>query len=145
MSWKYIVILILAFFLVGILSMVYVAHRQTNEMIDDNYYDKELAYQGVIDAKRNMQGLNDSVLVTESDIEVKVQIPLDAAKNITESTLEFLRPSDKSMDKIYQIQTDSTGLQILPKKDFIKGAYRMRARWKSNNIEYFDERDIVFQ
>ncbi|HRN47850.1 MAG TPA: FixH family protein, partial [Niabella sp.] len=79
MSWKYIVILILAFFLVGILSMVYVAHRQTNEMIDDNYYDKELAYQGVIDAKRNMQGLNDSVLVTESDSEVKVQIPLDAA------------------------------------------------------------------
>ncbi|MBK7098984.1 MAG: hypothetical protein IPH58_12285 [Sphingobacteriales bacterium] len=47
------------------------------------------------------------------------------------------------MDKIYQIQTDSTGLQTLPKTDFIKGVYRMRARWKSNNIEYFDERDIV--
>jgi hypothetical protein len=143
MSWKYIVILILAFFLVGILSMVYVAHRQTNEMIDDNYYDKELAYQGVIDAKRNMQGLNDSILITESGSVVKVQIPINASKNITESTLEFLRPSDKSMDKIYQIQTDSTGLQTLPKTDFIKGVYRMRARWKSNNIEYFDERDIV--
>ena len=54
MSWGYRVLIILGIFLVGMISMVIVATKQTNEMIDSDYYEKELAYQQVIDARKRL-------------------------------------------------------------------------------------------
>jgi hypothetical protein len=145
MSWKYIVIIILTVFVAGILTMVYVASKQRIEMFDDNYYEKEMKYQEIIDAQQNLEKLNDSVLVTEENNILKVQFPLTAVKNISEGSIEFLRQSDETKDKKMKIAVDSTGVQLLPKSDFIKGFYKLRARWKSNSVEYYDERDIKIQ
>lgn len=145
MSWKYIVIIALSVFVLGMLGMVFLAQRQTNEMIDDHYYDKELKYQGVIDGKEKLNALHDSILVMQIESTIQIKMPAGASKNISEGAIEFLRSADKSKDKTYMVQPDSAGIQIVPKADFIKGIYRMRARWKSNNVEYFDERDIVIQ
>jgi hypothetical protein len=52
MNWGHKIAIVIAAFVIGMLSMVYFASQQTNEMIDDNYYQKELAYQDIINAKR---------------------------------------------------------------------------------------------
>lgn len=145
MSWGYKVILILAVFVIGILSMVFIAMRQNNEMIDDHYYDKELKYQEVIDARKNLEKFNDSVLVIQEGEMVKIKIPSLAAQNITEGYLEFLRHDDKNKDRKLSIATDTNGMQLLPKSNFSKGEYKLRARWKSNGVEYYDERKVMMQ
>lgn len=145
MSWGYRVIIILALFVIGIGVMVYIAMQQNNEMIDDHYYDKELIYQDVIDARQNLEKFNDSVLVTEEGQMVRIKIPVAAAQNITEGYIEFLRHDDKNKDRKLLIATDAEGMQLLPKTNFVKGAYKLRARWKSNGVEYYDERNVTMQ
>lgn len=145
MSWGYRVIIILAFFITGIIFMVYTATQQNIEMIDDHYYDKELQYQGVIDARKNLEKMKDSILVTEEGSMVRIKIPAPAAQNITEGYIEFLRHDDKSKDRKLNIDTDATGQQILPKSNFTKGVYKLRARWKSDGVEYYDERNVMMQ
>jgi hypothetical protein len=54
MNWGHKITIVIIVFLVGMLGMVFIALRQNNEMIDDDYYKKELAYQQVIDAKNNL-------------------------------------------------------------------------------------------
>ncbi len=145
MSWGYRVIIILALFVIGIGVMVYIAMQQNNEMIDDHYYDKELIYQDVIDARQNLEKFNDSVLVTEEGQMVRIKIPVAAAQNITEGYIEFLRHDDKNKDRKLLIATDAEGMQLLPKTNFVKGAYKLRASWKSNGVEYYDERNVTMQ
>ncbi|OJU23008.1 MAG: hypothetical protein BGN92_01630 [Sphingobacteriales bacterium 41-5] len=145
MSWGYRVIIILSVFVVGILTMVYIAMKQDVVMIDDNYYEKELQYQGVIDARTNLEKLNDSVLVTQEGEMVRIKIPALAAQNISEGYIEFLRHDDKNKDRKLTIATDVNGTQLLPKSNFSKGEYKLRARWKSNNVEYYDERKVMMQ
>lgn len=145
MNWGHAVVAILVFFLIGLGVMVFIATKQNVEMVDDNYYDKELKYQGVIDAKNNLNNLKDSILITAAGDQILLKIPIGAAQNITEGNIEFLRPSDKTKDKMVPVKTDSNGVQQLPKAEFIKGAYRMRARWRSNGKEYFDERDVIIK
>ena len=145
MSWGYRVIIILVVFVVGILSMVFLATRQNIDMIDDHYYEKETEFQGIIDARKNLEKYNDSILVTEEGGNVKVKIPVLAAQNITSGYMEFLRQNNKSQDRRMAITADSTGVQFLPKSEFVKGVYRMRARWKSDGVDYYDERNITLQ
>ncbi|MFV0604258.1 MAG: FixH family protein [Niabella sp.] len=145
MSWGYRVIIILSLFVAGILTMVYIAMQQDNEMIDDKYYDKELQYQSVIDARENLEKYNDSILVTEDEGMVKIKIPIEASKNISEGYIEFLRHDDKNKDRKLKLETDTAGFQALPKSNFTKGVYKLRARWKSDGVEYYDERLVTMQ
>lgn len=145
MSWGYRVIIILGIFVAGILSLVYIAMQQNIEMIDDHYYEKELKFQSVIDARTNLEKLNDSVLVTQEGEMVRIKIPAVAAKNITEGYIEFLRHDDKNKDRKISISPDAVGVQLLPKSNFINGFYKVRARWKSEGIEYYDEAGVIIQ
>lgn len=145
MNWGHGVIIILIFFFIGLGFMVFVSMRQNIEMIDDHYYDKELKYQEVIDAKNNLALLNDSVFVAEDRDIITIRLPQGARENISQGTLEFLRPSDKTLDRVVAIQTDSSGSQFLPKAKFRNGIYRMRASWNSRGTDYFYEKDILFK
>ncbi len=145
MNWGHGVIIILIFFFIGLGFMVFVSMRQNIEMIDDQYYDKELKYQGIIDAKNNLALLNDSVFVAEGRDVITIKMPQGAHEDISGGTLEFLRPSDKTLDRVVAIETDSSGSQLLPKAEFKNGIYRMRASWKSGGKDYFYEKDILLK
>ncbi|MFT3904041.1 MAG: FixH family protein [Niabella sp.] len=142
MSWGYRIVLVLALFVIGMSFMVYIAMRQSVEMVDSNYYEKELKYQNIIDAKNNLAALGDSVLVIGSDSTVAVHMPQGAVKDM-KGYLEFLRPSDKTKDTTFIIRTNEQGVQYLDRGAFVKGYYRLRAGWKSNGKDYYDERNVL--
>ena len=48
MNWGKGITLVIILFIITMLGMVYVASKQTNEMVEANYYDKELKYQNLI-------------------------------------------------------------------------------------------------
>ena len=48
MNWGHKITIVILTFIIGMLGMVYVASKQTNEMFDSNYYEKELKYQNYI-------------------------------------------------------------------------------------------------
>lgn len=145
MSWKYRIILVLSLFVIGIVAMVFIASKQTVEMVDADYYEKELKYQGVIDAQQNLLAVGDSVLVKDSGGLIMVHIPVNATGNISEGYLEFLRSSDKKMDTTFPIRVNLQGIQYLQKAAFTKGYYKLRAKWVNSGSTYYDERNVFFQ
>jgi regulatory protein YycI of two-component signal transduction system YycFG len=54
MNWGRGLTLFIVGFILAMLGMVYIAFKQSNEMIEDNYYDREVKYQEIIDAKSNL-------------------------------------------------------------------------------------------
>ena len=74
MNWGYKVLLGILAFVSGIIAMVVIAYKQTNEMEDEKYYVKELTYQQVIDAKKTLQAA-DTLAVTDSAGTIFVKLP----------------------------------------------------------------------
>jgi hypothetical protein len=142
MSWGYRVVIILVVFVIGMLVMLYIAMQQNNDMIDSNYYDKELKYQEVINAKENLSRLHDSVFITATDSIVKIKIPIAAISEVKDGSIEFIRSSNMKKDRLIPLQTDLAGVQIISRSQFIKGAYRVRIKWTSKTVPYYDERDV---
>jgi hypothetical protein len=127
MHWGHKITIVIVVFLIGMTGMVFVASRQTNEMIDEKYYEKELVYQDLINAKENLQMLKKSSLVQQNEQQVMIQIPPASLNNIENGVINFLKNEDKSKDLQTQLK---------------KGWYKFRIRWKSEGKEYFSEENL---
>lgn len=142
MSWGYKIILILVVFTVGIMSMVVVAMRQTNEVMDNNYYERELRYQQVINGKKNLESLADTVRIAEVDGSVQVFFPEASINKLDSGSIEFLRMSNSTADQRVSMDATQGSRYQLPRNAFAKGYYKVRIAWLNNGTNYYHEQDF---
>ncbi|HMR85450.1 MAG TPA: FixH family protein [Niabella sp.] len=141
MSWGYRVIIILVVFVAGIVSMVYISMRQTNEVIDANYYEQEMKYQSVIDAKNNLHTLADTVAIQTAEGYVQIHFPEAATTRLDSGNIQFMRLSDSKSDKHIQMKEESGSLYKIPAASFAKGLYKVRINWSNDGTSYYHEQE----
>ncbi|MDI9365670.1 MAG: FixH family protein [Flavobacterium sp.] len=139
MNWGYKILIGFSTFVACMLCMVGVAMKQSNEMIDDNYYEKELKYQDKIDASKNLSAVAQKLSITDSGNVVVLQLPLATIGNNTTGTIECIRSAEQKKDVMLHIQVDATGKQVLPKTLFVNGVYQLRLNWVTNGTAYFHQ------
>lgn len=144
MSWGYKVIIILGLFVAGILTMVVISMKQTNEMVDSDYYEKELLYQGIIDGKKNLSALKDTVVLAREGDNVTVALPYGTDTRFETGYIEFLRFSNSSGDQRITIKASATNKYALPVAGFTKGLYKVRMEWVNSGTYYYHEQDFIF-
>jgi len=141
MSWGYKIIIAYAIFIGGMLSMVYVASQQTNEMQDENYYAQELKYQEVIDGKNNLNVFPNKVSISQSEGNLMLKVPTETIANIENGTIYFLRPSDQTKDLHLTLNVNEKGEQLIALNALTNGLYTVKISWKSNGKVYFYEQN----
>jgi hypothetical protein len=142
MNWGYKILIVIVLFIIGMGTMVSIAMMQKNEMIDDQYYVKELKHQGQIDAENNLNALEEKLTIKDSLGALVVKFPSAALQNIQEGSVVFLRPSDQSKDHRLVLNVDSSGRQLFNKSNFVKGQYKVRISWKSEQKAYYYEQPL---
>lgn len=146
MNWGYKILLVIIAFIVGMLSMVYIASKQTNEMIDKDYYEKELKYQDLINAAQNLNNLNinkDSILFAENKI-LKIKLPTNTFENFKSGNLELLRLDDIKKDKNI-ILNPIHGNQDINMNELFTGNYKIRLFWENASTSYYIEKMFFIQ
>jgi hypothetical protein len=142
MNWGYKITIVILLFLAGMIYMVYVAMQQTNDTLDDRYYEREKQYQELIDAQERLNAITSERLISQNDSQVIVAIPGVVCKDIKKGSISWLRYDDKQKDKEMALSPDSNCVQILDKTTFQKGMYKVRIRWEHENQLYFNETDF---
>ncbi len=137
MNWGYKILIGFSIFVIGMLCMVGVAMKQNNEMMDDNYYDKELKFQDKIDASRNLSTVAEKLSITDSGNVLVFKLPAATFASNTIGTIECIRSSEQKRDVKLNITLNNKGIQIIPKTLFINGVYQLRIDWKTNGTSYF--------
>ncbi len=145
MNWGHKLTVVIGIFILAMLSMVYLAFQQTNDMVDTNYYDKELKYQLKIDAAQNLNAASTEVLVTQFEKNVKILLPKNLTKNFANGKLEFLKSDDKKRDLNLSFQPDTAGQFMIDGKRFVRGLYKVRLQWESEDKSYYREQDLMLE
>ncbi len=145
MNWGHKIAVVIIAFIFIMLSMVLVAYQQTNEMVDKNYYEKELKYQSQIDAAKNANSAIVDPLITQNAATICIQIPSSLVTGFTNGNIEFLRNSDQKMDINLHFMPDSSGQFNINKANFSVGIYKARVQWESGEHHYYREQDIVVE
>ena len=132
-------------FLVVILGVVYYVFKESNEIEDDRYDEKEIRDQNVIDAQKNLMDKYPGKLVSEDADEVFITLPSGTYGNMQQGTIEFLRHDGKSIDVEIPFMLNKLNTVAFPKTSFGQGLYKVRITWTYENKDYLREEDWLLK
>lgn len=139
MNWGYRILIVIIVFVTGMLSMVFIASRQTNEMLDENYYVEEKKFQSLIDAQTSLKSIQEMPLLVQNDSEVTVQLPPSSFDQIQDAQIHFLKPDNQKLDVNFEILPNSEGQFAISKSELAKGVYKVRVKWTNDQQMYYSD------
>lgn len=137
MGWGWRIALFYGTFVVFMIGMVIMSFRQDFDLVADDYYEQEIAYQGRIDQLTNAKDDQQKVKVSNADGMIK----LSFASPAEEVKVHFFRPSDDTMDLKVEEASVESELSV-PVGKFSKGKYLVKVQWNNNGKTYFQENDL---
>jgi hypothetical protein len=88
--------------------------QKNSEMVTDNYYEEELKYQDVIDAKKRADELTGKTCIQPDKSGIKITFPKDY--NNSNTTVKFVlnRTDDQNLDIHKSVQLDANQSFTIP-------------------------------
>ena len=133
-------------FILFILFLIFIfpMGKQNAEMISNNYYEEELKYQDVIDAKNNAAKLEKTPVYKTSGEGLLITFP--ETIKVDENTVSFVlfRTEDSNLDVKKEV-TLQHNLFLIPAKVISKGSYTLKLKWTENKKPYQVDYDILWK
>lgn len=146
-KWGIGIALLYGSFVIFILGIVVLASLQDFQMVEDNYYDKELVYQKHIDKVNRTEQLKSKLKVeqnTNSGL-ITITFPTLGSQASVSGTILFFRPSDAAMDKKIEISVDQFSQQEIDLGSLEKGRWKMMIYWQVDSTDYFNQEELYIQ
>lgn len=141
LNWGHLITAVIVLFIMGMAIMVFIATKQSNEMLDQNYYEKELKYQDVISASQNLDNITSEKIIKIENGDILFSIPKESISS-EKINIEFIKPDNQRFDKQMRIIPSDEGIYKLPVSMFEKGIYKVRIHWTGNGKKYYREEEI---
>lgn len=137
MNWGTRIALFYGAFVAFMLFMVYLAFNQDFDLVADDYYEQEIAYQERIDQMTNANNDGQKVLIKKATNGYSLHF----SEQVNDVKIHFFRPSDDTKDIMMEHASVDT-LLIVPSEKLIPGKYLVKVEWKVDGKTYFQEDDL---
>lgn len=137
-TWAHGIILAMACFIIFILSMIFRIEFSKNsfDLVEDDYYDKEIKYQKEIDASQNTMKLTEKPKVENKSYGISISFPTEFNSNNTKGKVLLYRPSAKEMDVKKELELSGINTFVIPQKVLHPGAYVLKIYWTKDKKNY---------
>lgn len=125
--------------------MVGISMRQTNDMLDDNYYEREKSYQELIDAENALQEIRKHALVDQNSTQIIIHLPENSYQNIENAAVQFIKPDNQNLDISFDLIPNDEGVFLIDKSKLAKGMYKVRVKWENDTRLYYDDNNFYIQ
>jgi hypothetical protein len=145
MSWGKGISIFIILFIITMMGMVWLASKQSIEMIDNNYYQKEVEFQGVIDGRHRLkEALGGKAFILNLPEKIQLQFPVATVSKVDSGYIELLKLDNQKFDMKVALNPNAEAVQDIPKKEFREGKYRIRVFWSNEGQTYYHEDDLFF-
>lgn len=142
-NWGYRITIVYLVFAVGIMFMVYLTTLQNRDLVSEDYYEQELAYQKVIDQSANTAALSTPVNINRKRDQLLIELPAEFKGLAAEGKWTLYYAADKEKDMSGDFNTASGRYAILIPKN-IKGQFLVKLDWQAGENHYYFEQNIFF-
>jgi hypothetical protein len=144
-SWwpKLIVAAFLGFaFFIG--NMVRQAMRTDVDLVSQDYYQKEIAYQKHINQVKATRQLAGQVTIAQAAAAGQLSLVFPAgSRAAVKGQVRFFRPSDARLDFTLPLQLNQDDHQHIRTEALAKGRWQVQLTWQRGGQNYFLEKDIT--
>lgn len=146
-SWGHGIILALGSFIAFILFMIFIFPngKQNSELVSDHYYEDELAYQEVIDAKKNADQLADKPQYQQLAEGIRIVFPQQISPDSRTVKVTLFRTDDSNLDVKKDLSLDAQNALLIPKKVLSNGSYTLKIKWAQNKRPYQIDYDVLWK
>ncbi len=136
LNWGNGILITFILFCSFIIAIVWKSFQHDVNLVSEQYYQEELAYQDRIDAIKNSQALGEKVQIKVNG-KIKVKLPNTQLK---EGSIHFYRPDNAKLDRVVPITDLESEIAVALLEP---GRYKAKVTWKDGTKTYFDEQDIL--
>ncbi|KQT24686.1 nitrogen fixation protein FixH [Chryseobacterium sp. Leaf405] len=146
-TWGHGVVIALLSFIIFILSMLFLFPngQKNSEMVTDNYYEEELKYQDVIDAKKRGDQLEEKPVYSQNQAGIKVTFPKGYDNKNTVAKFVLNRTDDQNLDIKKSVQLDANQSFTIPAGVLKMGNYTLRLSWTKDKTDYRLDYDVIWK
>ena len=141
LHWGHYIAIFFTCFVVFMLFLVYKTFDINTELVTEDYYTKEIAYQSKIDKQTNTINYDANVEVVQSKDTVLFLFPSKFQDSLIKGSINIYRPSDLKKDLIIPISVKENR-QFLFKNQLSKGRYIIYVDWKVDTVLFYTEKTI---
>lgn len=129
-------------FMIGIVTMVIKSTRHDPNLVVEEYYKADLAYQAHYEKLLNRQQLSGEIDVTLSDDGESVAVHFPKEIPADQGEILLYNPQDNQQDIRTAIALDEHGRQLIPLKNQLSGRWRIKIDWTANGKAYYEEQEV---
>jgi hypothetical protein len=144
-NWGTGILIVIVIFLVAVIAFFIFINSLDINLVEDNYYEKELVYQERIDKINNTSALAGKIKITQEPGFIIIQFPDIDSTFIPEGSLLFYRPSDPGKDFTVPLQLSDSLRQAFVVSGLDKGRWMLKLDWKMGGNEYYFEEGVIIE
>jgi hypothetical protein len=138
MNWGWRITIVYRLFALTMIGAVIYSTTLDVNLVEEDYYEKEVNYQQVINKKEN--ALRDSATFNVAVVGDSVVIHFPTA--VAQGKIYFIRAADVNNDKKFDLKV-LNGKQAFSKDLFKAGSYNLQIDWKGESADYYWEEKIT--
>jgi hypothetical protein len=138
MNWGNKITLVFVVFVILIISMVVFSMKQEFHMVEENYYEEEIAYEGKMNEIINGRDWEGVVSVKQEGNYLALKF--EGAEKV-KGKVKFFRASDANLDFFIPISKEVN----IPIEKFKAGNWKVSFIWEADGKKYFKEERIFIQ
>ncbi|MBI5856329.1 MAG: FixH family protein [Sphingobacteriales bacterium] len=143
MNWGNKLLLAFIVFAAGMFYLVYRSVNTNYELVEKDYYNKELRYQQVIDGMNRVNQLSNPVKLEQTGRGIILQLPEEMKNKAISGDVWFYCAYDEKKDKKFRLQPDADGMQIFQLSSVLPGNYMVKITWQGDGKDYFTEKKLT--
>ncbi len=145
-NWGFGIVLAFIGFIAFILYFVVIAstdRRADHNLVTDEYYQEELAYQEEIDAEKNALAIKAAFQIENTPEGLLIKIPETVQDQKANGTVSLYRPSNKQLDFNLKISLSNSHL-LIPDNRLLGGRWDIKIKWQHENKDYLVKESITY-
>lgn len=145
MSWGTRIIIA---YVAGVCFILYFVIRSmmlTTEMVEDNYYDKELAFNSHIEGVANANAMVKPITIVDTANTIRITIDSVIASSLNKGEVHFYNAASERADRKQPLKNTASGTYFYDKNLFIKGKYIVRVSFDYDKKPFYTEQTIFIK
>jgi hypothetical protein len=144
MNWGWKIAIVYISFAAMTVTFVVLASMKKVNLVEEDYYEKEIKYQDQIDRIKNTVASEDvfDILYTPTSQELSMQY---SGAGTLVGEIQFFRPSDEGQDMLVPLNLDQTGQQKFNTEKLLKGLWVVKVTWETEGTSFYKSQQIHIQ
>lgn len=141
-NWGSGIFVFIVIFFIASFSFIYFSYMQSSDLVDINYYPKEITYQEQIEKIANYENLGDEIKAEANEGVLAISFP-DTLVNPISGEIHIYRPSDASLDIKVEINVDQSKQQFILTDQLPSGKYILKIDLECDKVGYYHEMIVI--